>query len=194
MIHFILGGARSGKSGFAERWTLNRAQDTAQSPIYIATATNFDGEMDCRISKHRADRDDCWGLIECPSALANTINSVSMESCAGNGSTGNIYLLNCLTMWLNNILFEQAQINRSYHEKSDFLSQQIDLLVEALENCQRDIVLVSNELGLGIVPMGEDTRLYVDFCGWLNQAVAKIADEVTLVTAGIPMTIKAANQ
>lgn len=189
MIHFVLGGARSGKSRYAEQQTLLQADKNKQA-VYIATATTTDNEMKARIAKHKSDRDGNWQLIECP---------LQLTACIENASSDKTYLLDCLTLWLNNQLYlaeteQQTQgLNSSHIEQR--LKSEIDLLITVLSESFSDndhhIVIVSNEVGLGVIPMGETTRLFVDHCGWLNQAVAKIAQRVTLVTAGIPLTLKA---
>jgi adenosylcobinamide kinase/adenosylcobinamide-phosphate guanylyltransferase len=183
MIHFILGGARSGKSNFAEQQVLEIAKKTSKQAVYIATASVIDSEMGSRITKHQRDRsekDGSWQLIECPLSLSDKLNELDNST--------NIYLLDCLTLWLNNQLY--AKYESTSTQQSKHLQMEIDKLISALSNSALDIAIVSNEIGLGIIPMGESIRLYVDYCGWLNQGVAKIADKVTLVTAGIPLTIK----
>jgi len=191
LIHFILGGARSGKSRYAEQQTLLQS-DKNNSPVYIATATTTDNEMKARIVKHKSDRDSHWQLIECP---------LELTACIENASPDKTYLLDCLTLWLNNQLYlaetEQQTQGLSSSHIEQRLKSEIDLFITALNEHFSDnnqhIVIVSNEVGLGVIPMGETTRLFVDYCGWLNQAVAKIAQRVTLVTAGIPLTLKPAN-
>jgi adenosylcobinamide kinase/adenosylcobinamide-phosphate guanylyltransferase len=188
MIHFVLGGARSGKSNFAEQQVLELAKKGNKQAVYIATASAIDVEMEHRIAKHqfdRRDRGDNWQLIECPLALSDSLTELEND---------NVYLLDCLTLWLNNQLYAKHEATSS--EQRQHLEKQVDKLLSSLNNLHIDIdididiVIVSNEIGLGVIPMGESTRLYVDYCGWLNQGVAKIADKVTLVTAGIPLTIK----
>jgi len=187
LIHFILGGARSGKSRYAEQQTLLQAGSTNQ-PVYLATATAIDNEMKTRILKHKSDRGSIWQLIECPIALV---------SCLENASTDKTYLLDCLTLWLNNLLFlEEKQLDNMIDSSAleQKLKREIELFITVLSKHfigkDHNIVIVSNEVGLGVIPMGETTRLFVDYCGWLNQAVAKISQRVTLVTAGIPLTLK----
>ncbi|TMM46851.1 bifunctional adenosylcobinamide kinase/adenosylcobinamide-phosphate guanylyltransferase [Colwellia ponticola] len=183
MIHFILGGARSGKSSFGEQQALALANKQGKSAVYIATATAFDAEMTSRIAQHQGDRGDNWQLIECPLTLADTVNTLDHHQ---------VYLVDCLTLWLNNQLYAAHEASRV--EQSLHLQTQIDKLVSCLAKFNDDpdsnIIIVSNEIGLGVIPMGESTRLYVDYCGWLNQKVAAIADNVTLVTAGIPLALK----
>ena len=183
MIHFVLGGARSGKSRFAERQTLALAETQDKQLVYIATATVIDTEMDSRISKHQYDRGDNWQLIECPLALAEKLTDLDKNK---------VYLLDCLTLWLNNQLYAVDEASRP--EQSQHLQTQIDKLIVSLKSSTADLIIVSNEIGLGVVPMGESTRLYVDYCGWLNQKVADVADKVTLVTAGIPLCLKSTHE
>jgi len=179
MIHFVLGGARSGKSRFAEQQVRELALTNNKNMAYLATATAIDTEMEKRIAQHQNDRGDDWQLIECPVALAKTLKVLD---------NNNVYLLDCLTLWLNNQLY--AAHEESREQQVQHLQTEIDRLVVSLVSVNTDIIIVSNEIGLGVIPMGESTRLYVDHCGWLNQKVAEISDEVTLVTAGIPLSIK----
>ena len=190
MIHFVLGGARSGKSSFAEQQVLLLAEKQNKQAIYIATATVIDDEMSARINKHQQDRADVFQLIESPITLCSTLAKAPSE---------NVYLLDCLTLWLNNIIYAQQALSKANIEKKveHHLKQEIEQLIQTLKsefsNEERDIIIVSNEVGLGVIPMGESTRLFVDYCGWLNQGVAKIAQQVTLVTAGIPQVLKQKN-
>ncbi len=183
MIHLVLGGARSGKSNFAEQYCIELStRNTNQSLFYVATATAFDAEMDDRILHHQQSRAEQWKLIECPLALCEQLNNVS----------SNIYLIDCLTLWLNNIIFSLEK-KLSKAEKQQQLQIHIDQLTNATFEASTQgatIVLVANEVGLGVIPMGEDTRYFVDYAGWLNQAIARIANKVTLITAGIPLTLK----
>lgn len=182
MIHFILGGARSGKSRFAEQQALICAEQETLSPFYLATATSIDNEMAKRIAKHQIDRDDCWQLIECPLALADLLSSLKQNK--------NLYLIDCITLWLNNVLYQAQLDHATLDEQEKQIKQKVNELLIALKNNKNTLFLVSNEVGLGVIPMGEITRLFVDYCGWLNQGIAEIADKVTLVTAGIPLVIK----
>ncbi|GAW95375.1 MULTISPECIES: bifunctional adenosylcobinamide kinase/adenosylcobinamide-phosphate guanylyltransferase [Colwellia] len=179
MIHFVLGGARSGKSKYAEQQVQTLASKLNKAAVYIATATAIDVEMGKRIKQHQSDRGDSWQLMECPLALAQMLTDLD---------NNNVYLLDCLTLWLNNQLYavhEASNVQQGKH-----LQTEIDNLMVSLSSVKTELIIVSNEIGLGVVPMGESTRLYVDYCGWLNQKVAGLADKVTLVTAGIPLNIK----
>lgn len=179
MLHLILGGARSGKSSFAESCLLS--QVTNKQPIYIATAKSLDIEMEQRIKHHQKQRElSDWHLIECPEKLNEVLHEINSDE---------YVLVDCLTLWLMNHLM-LTEVNKAKVCASHYLNEQVDHLLATLSNHQANIILVSNEVGLGVVPMGEHTRLFVDHAGWLNQKLAKIADKVTLVTAGIPMLLK----
>ncbi len=173
-VHLILGGARSGKSSFAETDVKQRREGKALH--YVATAIAFDQEMQKRIQHHQQRRDGSWQEHECPLQLAQLISCFTADD---------IVLVDCLTLWLNNVIFEQGEA-----VQDDTIRSKVDELVAALANNSAHIVLVSNEVGLGVVPMGEVTRLFVDHAGWMNQALAKVADEVTFVAAGLPMKLK----
>jgi len=180
MIELVLGGARSGKSAFAER---QMAQYT--DIVYVATAIGVDEEMNARIYKHQQDRaDKSWQTIECPLKLAKFINDADSEKA---------YLIECLSMWLNNLIYQYEQQQFSYEMTDRYLTEQREALLDTLQNSTITTVIVSNEVGFGITPIGQSTRLFVDHLGWLNQAIAKIASKVTLVCAGIPMVLKSSS-
>ena len=188
MIHFILGGARSGKSSFAENQSLSFALNNKNevSLTYVATATKTDNEMTRRIQRHQQDRDPRWQLMECPIMLAEMVTKANAKE-----GEASLYLIDCLTLWLNNLLF--ALDNETEQKTDELLSQYVQQFITALSASKATFFIVSNEVGLGVIPMGSTTRLFVDHCGWLNQKVAAIADKVTLVMAGIPMTLKSTN-
>lgn len=164
----ILGGARSGKSSLAEHLAKSSASVT-----YIATATAFDHEMAQRIKQHQQQRPIDWTLIECPLLLCESLQQLS-----GSGQT---VLVDCLTLWLNNQLY--------HYPEQDFsaLRQQ---LAAAVSQFQGQLILVSNEVGMGLVPMGELNRVFVDQQGWLNQQLAGLCDQVIFVAAGLPLYLK----
>ncbi len=171
MLELILGGARSGKSRFAERL----AADSGLAVTYIATSQPLDGEMTERIAHHRERRPAHWTLVEEPLQLARVLR----EQAAAN----RCLLVDCLTLWLTNLLMLDDAMR---------LAEERDALLECLDGLPGRILLVSNETGLGVVPLGELTRRYVDEAGWLHQAVAERAQRVTFMVAGLPMTLKAA--
>ncbi|MHA6638804.1 bifunctional adenosylcobinamide kinase/adenosylcobinamide-phosphate guanylyltransferase [Stutzerimonas frequens] len=171
MLELILGGARSGKSRFAERL----AAESGLAVTYIATSQALDGEMTSRIAHHRERRPAHWALVEEPLQLARVLR----EQAAVN----RCLLVDCLTLWLTNLLMLDDAMR---------LAEERDALLECLDGLPGRILLVSNETGLGVVPLGELTRRYVDEAGWLHQAVAERAQRVTFMVAGLPMTLKAA--
>ncbi|WP_416468088.1 bifunctional adenosylcobinamide kinase/adenosylcobinamide-phosphate guanylyltransferase [Pseudomonas sp. LFS044] len=169
MLNLILGGARSGKSRLAERL----AADSGLPVTYIATSQPLDGEMSERVRLHRQRRPSDWGLIEEPLALAAVLRAEAAE--------GRCLLVDCLTLWLTNLLML---------EDEQRLAEERDALLDCLVQLPGTILLVSNETGLGVVPMGELTRRYVDQAGWLHQAVAERCQRVVLTVAGLPLMLK----
>ncbi|MDD2090779.1 bifunctional adenosylcobinamide kinase/adenosylcobinamide-phosphate guanylyltransferase [Pseudomonas guariconensis] len=169
MRNLILGGARSGKSRLAEQL----AQASGLPVTYIATSEPLDGEMNERVQLHRQRRPVDWALIEEPLALASVLRAEAAE--------GRCLLVDCLTLWLTNLLMLDDDTR---------LAQERDALLECLETLPGTIILVSNETGLGVVPMGELTRRYVDQAGWLHQAVAERCERVVLTVAGLPLMLK----
>ena len=169
MLQLILGGARSGKSRLAEQL----ASDTQLAVTYIATSQPLDGEMNERVAHHRARRPAHWALIEEPLALAQVLREhASAERCL---------LVDCLTLWLTNLLML---------EDTARLSAERDALLECLASLPGEIIFVSNETGMGVVPLGELTRRYVDEAGWLHQALAERCQRVVLTVAGLPLILK----
>ncbi|MGN6669735.1 MAG: bifunctional adenosylcobinamide kinase/adenosylcobinamide-phosphate guanylyltransferase [Trinickia sp.] len=176
-LTFVLGGARSGKSRHAEQLAHAQAARLALPVTYIATARDAgDAEFAARIAHHRERRPAQWGLVEADIDLAGAIARTD------DGHT--CILVDCLTRWLANVLCpaDGAPVDDS--------AARIDALETALTRAQGPLVIVSNEIGMGVVPMGAMTRQYVDELGRLNQRVAAIAREVTLMVAGLPMTVK----
>lgn len=163
----VLGGARSGKSAFAEQIV----RDSGLQAIYLATATAGDHEMSERIAHHRARRGDTWQTIEEPLDLATVL--------AHEARQGRILLVDCLTLWLSNLMHAGTDIATA--------SQR---LCEKLQESSCPIVLVSNEVGLGLVPETPLGRQFRDEQGRLNQRIAACVDEVAFVAAGLPLWIK----
>ncbi|MGC1550742.1 MAG: bifunctional adenosylcobinamide kinase/adenosylcobinamide-phosphate guanylyltransferase [Rhodanobacter sp.] len=169
MPTLILGGARSGKSALAEQLALASGREV----VYVATAQSRDDEMAERIAHHRARRPAAWRSVEEPLALAATLQAQARaDRCV---------LVDCLTLWLSNLLGET--------DPSCFERERAALL-EVLPSLPGEIVLVSNEVGLGIVPLGELTRRFVDEAGRLHQAIAASCDRVLFVAAGLPLALK----
>ena len=177
----VLGGARSGKSAYAEKL----ASDSGLGVVYIATARAGDGEMAARIAQHRSDRPQHWLTIEEPLRLADAITRYSTADC--------VVLVDCLTLWLSNLLFSSGG---DYPDVGAItlpalFSRERAALLDALNNAAGDVVLVSNEVGMGIVPMGAVSRCFTDEAGRLNQAVAAVCDRAVFVAAGLPLVLKA---
>ncbi|MCP3664456.1 MAG: bifunctional adenosylcobinamide kinase/adenosylcobinamide-phosphate guanylyltransferase [Gammaproteobacteria bacterium] len=169
MKELILGGARSGKSSLAERL----ARDSGRDVTYVATAKAGDEEMERRIALHRKCRPENWGLIEEPYELAEVLRQTAAEQ--------SVLIVDCLTLWLTNLLLKE---NEAY-----FLSQRSALL-EVLPELPGRVLLVSNEVGMGIVPMGELSRRFQDESGLLHQQLASYCDRVILTVAGLPLILK----
>ena len=169
MLQLILGGARSGKSRLAEKL----AGDSALPVTYIATSQALDGEMSERVALHRQRRPDHWGLIEEPIELARVLRE--------NAAPGQCLLVDCLTLWLTNLLMLEDRARLAFER---------DQVLENLAALPGEIIFVSNETGLGVVPLGELTRRYVDEAGWLHQALAERCQRVVLTVAGLPLTLK----
>ena len=172
----VLGGQRSGKSRRAEllaaAWL---AADAAHHAVFIVTAQPGDGEMQSRIERHRADRAERLpraSTVEAPLALA--------EAISGQSDAATLLVIDCLTLWLVN----QYPIDETAMEAAT------ETLALAIGNAAGPVVLVSNEIGLGVVPMGREVRAYVDALGRLNQRMAAACARVTLVAAGLPLTLK----
>ncbi len=167
-VHFVLGGARSGKSAFAERLVA----DTGLRPVYVATGQAFDAEMEARIAEHRARRPAPWETVEAPLDLPAAL----LREASG----GRALLVDCLTLWLSNLLLAEADI-----------AAEAARLREALRRpLAGPVVLVSSEVGLSIVPENALARRFRDEAGRLHQQVAALSDRVTFVAAGLPLQLK----
>ncbi|MDR7058299.1 MULTISPECIES: bifunctional adenosylcobinamide kinase/adenosylcobinamide-phosphate guanylyltransferase [unclassified Sphingopyxis] len=164
---FVLGGARSGKSRYAQA----RTEAAGGSPVFVATAEAFDDEMHERIARHQADRDARWRTVEAPRDLPAAIDALDAEDA--------VVLVDCLTLWVSNLLLADADIPRAGGQ-----------LCHAINRFEGTLILVANEVGLGIVPDNALARAFRDAAGQLNQSVAATVDEVVLLTAGLPLTLK----
>lgn len=170
MLHFVLGGARSGKSRYAESQAALCHEQTGQVVTYMATAQSLDSEMQARITQHQNDRPDAWLTREEPLNVSDALADFSAKD---------IVILDCLTLWLMNVLDSERALQPC-----------VDELLVALNSTPADVFIVSNEITLGVVPMGALSRKYVDELGRLHQRVAAQADKVTLMVAGIPLSVK----
>jgi len=166
-ITFITGGARSGKSSFA----LKIASKRGRKKAFIATSEPIDEEMKNRILRHKKERPPDWTTFEEPIDISALINNIKRDY--------DSILIDCLTIWLSNIF------HRGLNKDTT-----INGLISALREPPSDIYIVSNEIGMGIVPESPTTREFRDMAGRLNQMIASIADEVYLVVSGIPIKIK----
>ena len=181
MKELIIGGARSGKSTLAEK----RAIESGLHVIYVATAQALDGEMTHRSKLHRERRPASWGLVESPLGLAEVLRR--------NAAPDVCLLVDCLTLWLSNMLFAGAAAQQAEDGQPvdcPLFSGEVAALVETLPQLPGRVIMVSNEVGWGIVPMARVSRLFADEQGRLNQRVAAVCDAVTLVAAGLPVKLK----
>jgi adenosylcobinamide kinase/adenosylcobinamide-phosphate guanylyltransferase len=177
----ILGGARSGKSGLAERL----ARASGKEVVYVATSYGGDAEMTARVAHHRARRPAEWQTVEEATALAAALRAV----CAPE----RIVLVDCLTVWLTNLMFSKQQ---DYPDVGPidfpplFTDERAALLAWLAGEAPGDVIFVSNEVGMGIVPCGAVSRAFVDEAGRLNQDVAAHCERVLFVAAGLPLALK----
>ncbi|ENV93311.1 hypothetical protein F937_02710 [Acinetobacter calcoaceticus ANC 3680] len=169
MLQLILGGARSGKSRLAEQTAISMQL----AVTYVATAQALDPEMQNRIAHHQNQRPAHWSLVEEPLFLARTLQKIDRPN--------QIILVDCLTLWLTNLLLLEDQ---------NVQELECEQLVHILPKLESEIILVSNETGLGVVPLGEISRRFVDEAGRLHQVLGQIADKVMFCVAGFPMILK----
>lgn len=167
MVTLILGGAKSGKSAFALR--LGEGYEAKRA--FVATAQALDHEMAERIKKHKLERADRWDTFEEPFDVAGLIGSIQRDY--------EVILIDCLTLWTSNVLLA----DRDFESESG-------LLIDTLKEASSQIIVVSNEVGLGIVPENRLARQFRDYAGTLNRAMASLAEAVYFVVAGIPIKIK----
>ena len=181
MKELILGGARSGKSLLAEK----RAAASGLRVVYLATAEACDGEMARRIAHHRERRPSTWGCAEEKLQLAVKLRELAApDTCV---------LVDCLTLWLSNLLFAgqaAAQAEAGAAIDCPLLQGETTALIKLLPTLPGHIILVSNEVGWGIVPMHPVSRIFADEQGRLNQRVAAVCEQITLVAAGLPLILK----
>ena len=171
MVELILGGARSGKSGYAER----QAAALGPQVVVVVTATASDSEMAERIARHRADRPGHWQTLECGDQLVAALTRLAKADASA-------LILDCLTLWLGQLMLDDDESR---------LALEVDALLQLVAGWPGPpLLLVSNEVGLGIVPESPLARRFRDEAGRLHQRLAALADKVTLVVAGIPLCIK----
>ncbi len=182
-ITFVIGGARSGKSSYV----LNEASKLEGSRAYIATGEALDDEMHDRISKHKEDRGPEWNTYEEPVGIAKVLSDIIDEH--------SIIVIDCLTLWLSNVLLRTKNKEQRTKTTEESMREFIELLKSyknpsPVTRHPSRLFIVSNELGMGIVPENAMAREFRDLTGFLNQKIAAIADELYMVTAGIPVKIK----
>ncbi|MCC2975902.1 bifunctional adenosylcobinamide kinase/adenosylcobinamide-phosphate guanylyltransferase [Sphingomonas sp. PL-96] len=163
----VLGGARSGKSRYAQAV----AEAAGGRLVFVATAQAFDDEMTDRIRRHQADRDTRWTTVEAPLDVAGAIAAADGEEA--------VLLVDCLTLWASNLLLGEEDADA-----------RLTALLEAIAGARGQVVLVANEVGLGIVPDNALARRFRDLAGTINQRVAAAVDRVHMTVAGIPIVVK----
>jgi adenosylcobinamide kinase/adenosylcobinamide-phosphate guanylyltransferase len=182
-LQLILGGQRSGKSSYAEflakAW-LDKSEESLT--VFLATAVAFDDEMRARILRHQQDR-----FLYLPEMLLIEEPIWIGEQIREHSSPNTLLVVDCLTVWLTNLLMPHPLLKIEPIPNPSIV---IDDLIVALGEACGPIILIGNEIGSGVIPLGSETRLYVDQLGRLNQRIAKVCNQVTLMTAGIPLSLK----
>jgi len=168
MMYFITGGTRSGKSSYAMKLALSKADN----PIYVATARIWDSEFAQRIQRHETDRDERWQLIEEEKEVSGVLQTHDR-----------VVLVDCLTLWLTNYFVDSKN-------DIDFCLQAIKSELTSLAGQTKDLIIISNEIGMGLHADTEVGRKFTDLQGWSNQFVAEMADEVVFMVSGLPMIVK----
>jgi adenosylcobinamide kinase/adenosylcobinamide-phosphate guanylyltransferase len=177
-IVFVIGGARSGKSSFA----LKEASRIKGRKAYIATAEAIDDEMKERIERHRNERNTEWETLEEPIRISDVLSEIKDKY--------SVAILDCLTVWLSNLLI-RTQMGETWQQTTEeAIEEFIDSLYQLNDHGNLNLYIISNEVGMGIVPDNKLSRQFRDLAGTLNQKVADIANEVYLISAGIPIKIK----
>jgi len=166
-VTLVLGGARSGKSAFAEKLV----ETASPERLYLATGQAWDEEMRDRIALHQQRRGQGWETLEAPVEL--------MQALVANTVAGRPMLVDCLTLWVTNLMLGEHDVDAAF-----------DLLAASLSGLKGPVVFVSNEVGLGIVPENAMARVFRDHAGRLHQLIAGLADEVHFVAAGLPLKMK----
>ncbi len=175
VVTLYTGGCRSGKSSLA----LEMARETSESVCFIATCVPQDEEMHLRVKKHQEERPSSWNLIEEPIYLGNAISKIDPSVCP-------VILVDCLTLWVCNLMCQKN--NPLSCEKQ--MAIEAKKIIDAAKQYGGEVILVSNEVGLGIMPANAMARNYADLAGRCNQVIAKHADKVVFVSCGIGITLK----
>jgi len=174
-VTLVLGGAQSGKSYYAQQLASH-----FERVAFIATARGIDAEMRRKIGRHRRERPAAWRTIEAPLDLEKAVHSASRES--------DVVLIDCLTVYVDNVMSARRKSKSKIDSK-----ECINAVCDAIRTAEASVIVVSNEVGSGVVPPYRSGRAYRDFLGQMNQKVAQIADRVILMVAGVPMTVKEAS-
>lgn len=175
-IILVTGGSRSGKSSYAQK----RAEELSRRKLFIATCPKVDNEIDNRISQHQQERDGKgWITIEEEVKLREVIESQENID---------VILVDCITLWINNLLYGALHANKTVSEND--IEHHVNQIMESCSKIKATVIIVSNEVGSGIIPESPETRLYRDLVGRCNQCIGARADEVVFVTCGIPNRIK----
>ena len=176
-LTLILGGARSGKSSYAQ----SLAEETRKSVTFLATAQALDDEMTARIQKHRAERPSDWETLEIPLGISSHVRQIKTE----------VVILDCITLLVSNSLMQF--VKDDLVDEAPFtqaLQKEVDELIANIHRGKQEWIIISNEVGLGLVPPYQMGRVYRDLLGWANQQLARTADKVIFMVAGIPTVIK----
>ncbi|HET9910269.1 MAG TPA: bifunctional adenosylcobinamide kinase/adenosylcobinamide-phosphate guanylyltransferase [Anaerolineales bacterium] len=176
-LTLILGGARSGKSSYAQ----SLAEESGKAVTFLATAQALDEEMSARIQKHRAERPVHWETLEAPLDIASHARQIKSE----------VVVLDCITLLVNNLLMQF--VKDDLVDEAPFtqaVQKEVNELIRNIREQKQDWMLISNEVGLGLVPPYQMGRVYRDVLGWANQRLAREADKVIFMVAGIPTVIK----
>jgi adenosylcobinamide kinase/adenosylcobinamide-phosphate guanylyltransferase len=183
-ITYVTGGARSGKSNFAEKFV----NSSGKKKIYIATAIAFDEEMKARIAKHQKDRGDNWETIEGYRGLVEVLKGKDLR--------GNIILLDCLTNMVTNLMIMDRDVDwdnlssEAVNEIEAEVKEEVSKFLSFVKECDADMVVVSNELGMGLVPTYPLGRHFRDIAGRINQLTAALSEEAYFIVSGLPMRLK----
>ncbi len=182
MITLIIGGARSGKSSYAEKYCLSKSSN----PAYIATAQIYDSEMAERVKKHQERRNGIWKNYEEPYFISLLLEKIIKDH--------DVILLDCLTIYITNLMLKdynyEGENQESFmEEKEKSIYQEVEKIIKIIPK-DKELVIVSNEVGLGIVPENFLARIFRDISGRMNQFIGEECDQVVLTTAGIPIKIK----
>jgi adenosylcobinamide kinase/adenosylcobinamide-phosphate guanylyltransferase len=178
-LTLVLGGARSGKSSYAQRL----AAETGQPVLFVATAVAFDDEMRARITAHQAERPSGWQTLEAPREVGKAVQTLAEPS--------PVILLDCLTLLTNNVLLALPDPENGAAAQAA-MDAEIDALLAAYQASEAEWIMVSNEVGLGLVPAYPLGRIYRDVLGRANQRLAQAADRVVFMVSGLPMKVKGA--